>query len=67
MDRENNCQECFDKLTDELLGEDFYIVDPVGGNQGREIITQTIIDLYKEKPNLRQRMKFWIKETVSNW
>lgn len=32
---ESNAQKCMDKLTDELLGKDFYIVSSVGGNQAR--------------------------------
>jgi hypothetical protein len=45
----DNAQECLNKLCNELLGKDYYIVDPVGGAQANEIITDDIIRLYKKK------------------
>jgi hypothetical protein len=49
MEFKSNAQECLYKLKDEILGKDWYIVDPVGGNQANEIITQKIIEMYKDK------------------
>lgn len=43
----SNAQECLDKIFNELL-EDKTIVDPVGGNQGREILTERVIKKYKK-------------------
>ena len=42
-----NAQDCLNKLREELLGKDYYIVSPVGGNQANEIITEDIIEKYK--------------------
>lgn len=44
----SNAQECLDRIYDELL-EDTTIVDPVGGNQGREILTDRVIKRYKKR------------------
>lgn len=43
----SNAQYCLNKLCKELLGEDYYISSPVGGNQANEIITEEIIYRYK--------------------
>ena len=43
----SNAQKCLNKLRTELLGTNYYIVDPVGGNQANEIITEEIINQYK--------------------
>lgn len=43
----SNAQECLDRIFYELL-EDTTIVDPVGGNQGREILTERVIEKYKK-------------------
>lgn len=43
----SNAQECLDKIFNELL-EDTTIVDSVGGNQGREILTDRVIKRYKK-------------------
>lgn len=52
----DNTQACFDRLTDELLGKDFYIVDPLGGNQARQYITREIIKKYGRRAmNKRKR------------
>lgn len=48
----NNAQECLDKLRDEILGEDYYIADPVGWNQGNEIITEDILNEFKKIPKI---------------
>jgi glycine/serine hydroxymethyltransferase len=55
----SNAQKCLHKLCNELLGEDYYIVDPVSGNQANEIVTQDIIKLYKPKPKLTKTKKFY--------
>lgn len=44
---ESNAQKCLSNIFDELL-EDTTIVDPVGGNQGREILTDRVIKRYKK-------------------
>ena len=59
----DNAQECLDRLTDELLGGNYTIVSPVGGNQARKIITNEIIKKYKKPPTLKQR----IKNIVEKW
>jgi hypothetical protein len=48
----SNAQECLHRLCEELLGEDYYIVSPVGGNQANIIITKEILERYlpKKKP-----------------
>jgi hypothetical protein len=51
----NNAQDCLYKLCDELLGKDYYIVDPVGANQANEIITEDIIRLYNRK-TIREKL-----------
>lgn len=43
----SNAQECLDRIFDELL-DDATIADPVGGNQGREILTDRVIKKYKK-------------------
>ena len=45
----DNAQTCLNKLCDELLGKDYYIASPVGGNQANEIITNEIIEKYRKK------------------
>ena len=60
---ESNAEECFNRLVEELLGPDYTIVDPVGGNQSREIMTEDIIRIYKKKPTLKER----IKQVVADW
>lgn len=44
---ESNAQKCLNNIFDELL-DDTTIVDPVGGNQGREILTNRVIKRYKK-------------------
>lgn len=39
----NNAQECLQELCNEILGKDYYIADPVGGNQANKIIVKDII------------------------
>lgn len=52
---DNNAQKCLDKLCKELLGNDYYIVDPVGVNQANEIITNEIIRRYKPRKSIVSR------------
>lgn len=54
----SNAQECLDRLQIELLGESWYIVGPVNGNQANEIITDEIIKLYKSKSFLDKLKEF---------
>lgn len=46
--------EALDILTKELLGDDYYIVDPVTGPQGNAIIVRDILSRYK-----RKHKRFW--------
>jgi hypothetical protein len=41
--------EALDILTRVLLGDDYYIVDPVGGEQANAIIVRDILSRYKPK------------------
>lgn len=54
--KRSNAQECLDRIFNELL-EDATIADSIGGNQGREILTDRIINKYKNKPKLK--LKDW--------
>lgn len=56
--KRSNAQECLDRIFSELL-EDVTIVDSVGGNQGREILTDRVIDKYKNKPKPKLKLKDW--------
>lgn len=49
---ESNAQKCLSNIFDELL-EDTIIVDPVGGNQGREILTDRVIRACKKDKKVR--------------
>lgn len=46
--------EALDILTKELLGDDYYIADPVTGPQGNAIIVRDILSRYK-----RKHKRFW--------
>lgn len=48
----NNAQECLNRLCNEILGEDYYIADPVGMAQGNDIITEDIIKEFKKIPKV---------------
>ena len=37
-----DAQKAIDELTTHLLGEDFYIVDPVSGEQGYDVIVEEV-------------------------
>lgn len=47
-------EEALDILTKELLGDDYYIADPVHGPQGNAIIVRDILSQYR-----RKHKKFW--------
>lgn len=47
-------EEAVDILCRELLGEDYYINDPVGGEQANAIIVRDILSQYQ-----RKRRRFW--------
>lgn len=47
-------EEAVDILCRELLGEDYYIADPVGGEQANAIIVRDILSQYQ-----RKRRRFW--------
>lgn len=47
-------EEALDILSTELLGNDYYIVDPVGCEQANAIIVRDILTYYKPKRRL-----FW--------
>ena len=42
-------EEALDVLTRVLLGEDYYIADPVGGEQANAIIVRDILSRYHRK------------------
>lgn len=46
--------EALNILTKELLGDDYYIADPVTGPQGNAIIVRDILSRYK-----RKHKRFW--------
>lgn len=41
--------EALDVLVNELLGEDYYIVDPLGAHQANVIIVEDILKKYKRR------------------
>lgn len=47
-------EEALDILCRELLGEDYYIADPVGGEQANAIIVRDILSQYQ-----RKQRRFW--------
>jgi hypothetical protein len=47
-------EEAVDILCRELLGEDYYIADPVGGEQANAIIVRDILSQYQ-----RKQRRFW--------
>lgn len=49
-----NAQDCLNSLCRELLGEGYYIADPVGTKRANEIITREIIGKYKKKGWLKR-------------
>lgn len=53
-----------DKLQQELLGEDYYIEDPVNNMQGSEIIVNDIIRKYESR--WKKLKKWWRKKNDGN-
>lgn len=47
--------EALQLLCDELLGDDYYIADPVGGEQANAIIVRDILRWYAPK----KKMSWW--------
>ena len=43
--------EALDVLVNELLGEDYYIIDPLGAHQANAIIVEDILRNYKKRRN----------------
>jgi len=52
-------QECLELLCDEILGNDYYISDPVGVDQANTIITFEIIRKYKHKPITKRLVRLF--------
>ena len=63
--------ELMEKLRIEILGDDWYIVDPVGGMQAHELIVNEIIRRYKHlelaNRSIFSKIKYWIKDVVARW
>ena len=63
--------ELVEKLRIEILGDDWYIVDPVGGMQADELIVNEIIRRYKRlelaNRSIFAEIKYWIKDVVARW
>ncbi len=55
-DYKSNAQDCLYKLKDDILGEDWYIVDPVSGNEGNKIIAIEIARKHKAVPKFIRRL-----------
>ena len=73
---ELNCRikfnsELMEKLRIEILGDSWYIVDPVGGMQADELIVNEIIRRYKRlelaNRSIFAKIKYWIKDVVARW
>lgn len=59
-----NTQRCFDCLTDELLGKDFYIDSPLGGNQARQYITREIMKKYGRRARNRYKREIKLYKAI---
>lgn len=61
----------FDKLRCEILGADWYAVDPLGGLQCAEFMTDEIIKKYNrmeiENRSLYLKFKYWVKGVIERW
>ena len=73
---ELNCRikfnsELMEKLRIEILGDNWYIVDPIGGMQADELIVNEIIRRYKRlefaNRSIFSKIKYWIKDVVARW
>ena len=63
--------ELMEKLRIEILGDNWYIVDPIGGMQADELIVNEIIRRYKRlelaNRSIFAKIKYWIKDVVARW
>ena len=63
--------ELMESLRTEILGDNWYIVDPVGGMQADELIVNEIIRRYKcmelANRSMFAKIKYWIKDVVARW
>ena len=63
--------ELMESLRTEIRGDDWYIVDPVGGMQADELIVNEIIRRYKRlelaNHSIFAKIKYWIKDVVARW
>ncbi len=59
-----NTQHCFDRITNELLGKDFYIDSPLGGNQARQYITREIIKKYGRRARNRYKREIKLYKAI---
>ena len=50
-------KNAFQKICDEVLGEDYYIVDPVNGLQAIEVITRDILKTLNKKSSSKNKKK----------
>ena len=73
---ELNCRikfnsELMESLRTEILGDNWYIVDPIGGMQADELIVNEIIRRYKRlefaNRSIFAKIKYWIKDVVARW
>lgn len=63
--------ELMESLRTEILGDNWYIVDPIGGMQADELIVNEIIRRYKRlefaNRSIFAKVKYWIKDVVARW
>lgn len=57
----SNAQDCLNKLSDELLGKNYYITDSVGCYKANETLTEEIIERYKKIP-FKEKIKLVFKK-----
>lgn len=54
-----NGQDALNIITQQLLGDNYYIVDPVSVKQGNAIVVQEILNRYSDKKIELGRVKNW--------
>ena len=63
--------ELMESLRTEILGDNWYIVDPIGGMQADELIVNEIIRRYKclelANRSIFAKIKYKIKDIVARW
>ena len=63
--------ELMEKLRIEILGDNWYIVDPLGGMQADEFIVKEVIRAYKRlelaNRSIFAKIKYKIKDIVARW